>query len=173
MLANEQVRVYRSRIVAGARTFRYCVARSGRDRKLGEYVPDSGGGVRLIVLAGRFVAYDYLLCTPGACSGSTKVLDIRTSRARRFTAQSDSESPALGLNAASSLIVTAAGSVAWIRARPAPNGSAIVNDVFTAAPGGPARVLESGEAIDGDSLAAGGTRLYWTSSGVARSAPIR
>ncbi|ADB49612.1 hypothetical protein Cwoe_1181 [Conexibacter woesei DSM 14684] len=172
LLANERVRVYRGRILQGARTYYYCDQRTRRTRTLGEYVYDSGGGIRRIALAGRYIAYDYLVCTHGGCSASTRLLDARTRRLRRFEAKPDPVTPQIGLNSAASLVVTPAGSVAWIRSRPT-DGATRINDVFVAPHGEQARLLDSGPKVEADSLAFGGGILYWTNDAAPRSAAVR
>lgn len=133
-------------------------------RAAGGYVHDSGGGVRRIALAGRCVAYDHFVCTHGGCSASTRLLDARTRRVRRIAAEPDPASPELGLNPA--------GSVAWIRGRPTPNGETRIDDVFVAPRGEPARLLDSGPNVDADSLAVSGGILCWTNDATPRSAAV-
>jgi hypothetical protein len=49
----------------------------------------------------------------------------------------------------------------------------VLNDVFLAGTNIPVHVLDTGSAIEADSLATGSRRLYWTNGSAPRSAPIR
>lgn len=167
ILANDLIRIFRGRVLEGGFSYYYCNPRTGTRDTLGSYVPDTGGGIRLVELAGRYIAYDYLLCAHGHCTGRVGLLDTRTQRLRTFEAEAVPSE--LGPAAARSLVVTAAGSVAWIRARSeTPN-----YEVFAVPPGRRAQLLDRGPAIDPDSLAAGGGTLYWTDEATPRSAAIR
>ena len=166
ILANESVRVFRGRVLEGGFSYYYCTPRTGKRYTLGSYVPDTGGGIRQVELAGRYVAYDYLLCSHAHCSGHVGLLDTRTRRLRTFEAEAVPSE--LGPAAARSLVVTAAGSVAWIRAR----SETPDYEVFAASPGRRAQLLDRGPAIKSDSLAAGGGTLYWTNDAAPRAAAI-
>ena len=160
--ANGAVRVYRR----GGRTeyVAYaCLTRTGRTRRLGQF--DSDGGPRAFALAGRFVAYDHLICTHFECRGGLRVLDVRSGAIRRIPL-------AAGRGHATAVEVTESGAVAWIRTFSAPDNSAVFAEVRKHDADGET-VLDSGPGIDRNSLARSGAAVYWTHDGSPRSASLR
>jgi hypothetical protein len=107
-------------------------------------------------LAGRHVAVNQYSCSPidpmAPCSGRLSVFDLRTGRVR-YSAETSS---------LSGLVIKPNGSVAYVL------GQRLIRIESTGS-----TVLDEGAGIDGDSLAANRTRLYWMRDGVPKSAPFR
>ena len=104
-------------------------------------------------LAGRHVAVNQYSCSPidpmSPCVGSLKVVDLRSGRVR-YRADTGS----LG-----GLVIKRNGSVAYVL------GQRLIRIDSTGS-----TVLDEGPGMDGDSLAANPTRLYWMRDGVPKTA---
>jgi hypothetical protein len=107
-------------------------------------------------LAGRHVAVNQYSCSPidpmSPCVGSLKVVDLRSGRVR-YSAETGS----MG-----GLVIKRNGSVAYVL------GQRLIRIDSTGS-----TVLDEGPGIDGDSLAANPTRLYWMRDGVPKAASFR
>lgn len=170
--ANRVARVFRLRR-AELPGYYACRYGSRRARLLESSDPDGGGGVGQVRLTGWHVAFDYLVCSrEGPCTGSVRVLDLRTGRTRRSsTLPSDPGNPFSGASEATDLEVTSAGSAAWIRPRRLATG--IDLQVFKLEEHDAAVLLDQGTGIEPRSLAVSGSTVYWTDGGEPRAAPIR
>jgi hypothetical protein len=171
VVANGQVKVFRigfrRATVRRPEGFYACDVRSRRLRYLGEDDPDAGG-VRLIRLAGRYVAFEYHLCFTIYCVHAIVRLNVRSGDQRAF------DEPPIGQSEADNapdLEVTARGSVVWIRAVTTPGAQRF--DVVRW-DGAKVTVLDSGplDQIDPKSLGISGRRAYWFAGGQARSAVV-
>jgi hypothetical protein len=171
-LANQTVRVFTTRhstdTALGQGTdvvLRACLRRHGRPFALAaKTAVDTGGfgDFANVRLAGRYVALTTRSCDRHGmfCAGGVQVWNVRT---RRLVRSTDG-------TWASDLELHPNGSVAWITAplvSTAPAGEAEVRVDDRAGE----RTLATG-AIGADSLALGGSRLYWTEDGVPRSSAV-
>jgi hypothetical protein len=135
-----------------------CVWHTGRTRSLGSY--DSVAfGTYSFRLAGRYLAYDDLLCDHATCDGVILVEDLARGRiVRRIAAPADG-----GLVAG--LVLRPSGSLGWSRF--VANGA----EIRTYDASGE-HTLDSIPEADASSLALAHSTLYWTHDGNARSAPL-
>ena len=123
-------------------------------------------------LAGRVVAY--LATQFGVDSGSTDlvVVDVGARRVLHSIAVgSYVDAGIISSEAVARFLVTAQGSVAWTATREehrTPAGAS----VHAASRDGAPVLLDSGPAIDPDSLALSRTTLSWTDAGTVRTAPM-
>jgi hypothetical protein len=137
-----------------------CYLRSGRRTELASWF-SCGCSIGddpepQVWLAGRHVAVNQYSCSPidpmSPCVGSLKVVDLRSGRVR-YSADTGS----LG-----GLVIKRNGSVAYVL------GQRLIRIDSTGS-----TVLDEGPGIDGDSLAANPTRVYWMSDGVPKTASFR
>lgn len=166
--ANGYARVTKSRGIGGGSGYFLC-RDNARTIWLGDYDSEAGGGVTSPRLAGRWLAWDAVLCSKeGPCSGGVRLLNVRTGR-RRGLSGPVPFAPGDQISHVSALVVTARGSVAWTRRQRLP---ATGYDV-TARPANAAAVLlEGADTVDPGSLAAAGGRVYWTSDQTPHSARL-
>jgi hypothetical protein len=169
MTATPEARVYAVRVRSGdefADRVYACLYetldRRGVTRRLGIF--NSGEAFATFHLAGRFVAYERLLCSRGDCAGDVRVTDIRRGTTRR------SAHFGPGFTQASTLVVTPHGAAAWIRF----SQTTYIGELRKLDADGEA-VLDSapGVELDSRSLAAGERTIYWQHNGETRSAPVR
>ena len=137
-----------------------CYLRSGRRTSLASWF-NCGCSIAddpepQVWLAGRHAAVNQYSCSPidpmAPCSGRLSVFDLRTGRVR-YSAETSS---------LSGLVIKPNGSVAYVL------GQRLIRIESSGS-----TVLDEGAGIDGDSLAANRTRLYWMRGGVPKSAPFR
>lgn len=162
VLANGTVRVYRKVTTTYDRVYA-CLEKTGKVRKLVD-VADDGGGVRLIGLARAHVAFDTASCGSSSCVGDMRTLDMRSGKLRRAPMHGDE-------SFAKDLVVTDTGAVAWTRGTLA-MGSDYEPRIYKLDAGGEG-IVDSGPAVDLDSLATDGARLYWTSGDAPRSVALQ
>jgi hypothetical protein len=125
-----------------------------------DFVPGAGE------LSGRFLVHEQIFCDirePYDCEGSVLLYDAARRRSRLTSLQPNDGG---SIPAAGSMLVTARGAAAWIRAARSGGG---VQDVWLWRRGDRPRIVASGAGIVASSLAAGGQRLYWEDEGQARS----
>jgi hypothetical protein len=154
------VRVY----TKGDDTFA-CYLPTGKTRRLGDF--EWFGPV---AASGRYVAWDMSSCDShnNCVSRGVRVVDMKTRLLRRETLPPNDDSYA------TSIVVTTAGSAAWIRARDVDNSSSEVRKLE----GRRQTVLDTGDAIEPWSLAVAGYplvgwRIYWTNADAAKTARLR
>ena len=134
----------------------------GVTRRLGIF--NGGEAVSDFRLAGRFVAFERLVCQRGDCSGVVRIIDIRRNTVRR----GDRFGP--GVSSALALVATRRGATAWIRV----NLGTGVREVRKLDTSGEVLLdAAGGNEIDPGSLAAGTSIVYWQHSEQVRSAPLR
>jgi hypothetical protein len=136
-----------------------CFVRTGRTWKLGTFQSDIG--ISNETIAGRFVAYQYLSCSPDCANSDVRVLDTRTGTVRRSAKAGAGASPMRGL------VANRSGVAAW--ARHIQGGDWQVRALT---PSGEA-VIDSAPAIEPTSLAFAGSRLYWLNDGSPKSAVLK
>jgi hypothetical protein len=172
-LANQAVRVFTTRHrtettfgPAVETVLRACLRRHGRPFELVRTTAVDTAGFRdfaNVALAGRHVALTARSCDRHGmfCAGGVFVWNVRT---RRLVRSSEG-------TWASDLELHPNGSVAWITA---PLGSAAPATAATVRVNDRAgeRTLATG-AIAADSLALGGSMLYWTEDGVPRASALQ
>jgi hypothetical protein len=169
LVATSRARVFSTRqVVQHAHRTYGCLF--SRARAYAFSLPDFPIGFAPIALAGGFVAYgDYSDCAASFCDpNSVVVQDLRNGRVRFV------DGPEIRVAHVSRLVLTAAGSVAWIASVYDANGEVVPGvQVVKAEYGVKPVVLDSGPDIDAHSLALGGSTLYWTKAGTPRSASLR
>lgn len=156
-----------------------CAYRTGRSHELGiaarqrhEGGPGGESGVLEPRLAGTFVAYAKTLYY--ATRGSRELVIVRDLSTGRVLHETPTgtpvkpEPPTEGVGAVVALVVKSDGSVAWIVATDAENGTYQVHVLDKAGN----RTLATGSNIVPGSLALGGSTLYWTQGGQAQSATL-
>ena len=161
-LANQAVRVFTTR----DGVLRACHRRHRRPFRLARRIEvDTDGFEEFanVKLSGRHVAFTVRGCDRHGiyCFGGVRVWDVRT---RRLVRSTDG-------TWASDLELHPNGSVAWITApltltEPATGAAVRVNDRAGE------RTLATG-AIAADSLALGGSMLYWTEEGIPRASALQ
>lgn len=171
VVANRHAKVFRigfrRETVRRPAGFYVCEVRSRRLRFLGVNERDSGG-IRLVRLAGRYVAFEDHSCYRIYCRHAVIRLEVRSGRKQWFNEPPIGRSEA---DLALDLDVTRRGSVVWIRAVDSPDVQRF--DVVRW-DGREVTVLDSGplDQVEPDSLAVSGRRAYWLVGGQARSAII-
>lgn len=104
--ANGHARVTISRGVNGGRGYFLCRA-GARPIWLGDYDGEAGGGVTSPRLAGRWLAWDAVICSKaGPCSGGVRLLNVQTGRRRGLSGPVPFE-PGDQISHVSALVVTA------------------------------------------------------------------
>jgi hypothetical protein len=168
--ANSQVRVFRRETVSTVTVY---ACRYGRGKRFtlgrADTADGQGENTYLETVAGSVVAYaiqpfdDSQRYNPDFEGFSTTihVLHLKTGLDTSAVAV-----PNVPSSSASALVLHPNGSAAWT----AKAGSAI--DLRRLSIDGKASLISSGADIDGTSLALGGSTLYWTQAGVARSTLI-
>lgn len=176
IVENERVRAFARKGLLYA-----CAAASRRTFVLGDYTSEACGsptceseGIDQVELAGRYVAYVEGESTRDAGTAAIFVLDTKRARERRVFREGDLAS--MESVFITGLAVTRLGGIAWIVTR-APTGVPIpgVARVFKQNAGASRELLDEGEGIDTESLALSESErtVYWTSSGLSRSRPIK
>lgn len=145
-----------------------CYLRRGRPLRLGA----SAGRMRVgpVVLAGAHVAY--ASTAMGVDTGSTEVVVVNlASGARRSLAAVSPPRRPESFSAVTALVVTGAGSAAWIGSRSGIGQPHATYEVrrFQAAT---VTVLDSGPTVAPRSLRRRGSTVSWTDAGRTRSAPL-
>ena len=130
--------------------------------------PPSGTSAKV---AGRYVAFVFPFGPPGFCAsarpdGELWVVDMVTGQ-RTFSETLTGGEHFPGPR--DDLVLKADGSVAWVTSDPC-SGATILSVNRHDSTG--TATLDSGPRIDSQSLAAGGSWLYWTDNGSPRSAPL-
>ena len=151
---NEHVRVYRQ-IVDETEVFA-CSLRTGRRVYLGVSAGDPDWDVRHVTLLGRRVAWSETECSEGCSVADVAVADLGGRRPSVF------RTPARGR--VFRLVMTPAGAIAWT----AFEGPSTI--VLRKADADGVAELARGNDLARHSLAASGSRVYWTQAGVAHSA---
>jgi hypothetical protein len=145
----------------------YTLCRAGkRPLKVSEFDRDAGGGGRSFRMAGRYLAWDFILCDKEHCGGYVDLLDMASGKPTAIYG------PGLGYNGnispARGLVVTARGSIAWMRV-PA---TAVGVSVYLRPAGGVATVVDAGPSVDDSSLGVAADRVYSVSGGQPRSVVV-
>ena len=135
-----------------------CFQRTGRTTALGTFQSDLG--ISNETAAGRFVAYQYLLCRGDCARSDVRVIDVKTGRVRRSSKAGPGSAPMFGL------VVNRRGSAAWARQY---DDARFEVRALTAKG---EMTLDSSRGIDPLSLAFAGSRLYWLRDGQASSAVL-
>jgi hypothetical protein len=156
-----------------------CAFRTGRAHELGGLPselnlggPGGESGVLDATLAGTVVAYERSLnYEDGGGRDLVFVRDLRTGRVLHEVLTGTRVKPEAGfegVGAVVALVVKSDGSVAWIVATDAENGTRQVHAVDRTG----SRTLATGSNIAPGSLALAGSTLYWTQGGQAQSATL-
>jgi hypothetical protein len=170
--SNAKVRVFYRELPDQPEDLRYygCLRSNGKRTWLGDLevttVDSSGPGS--FRLRGELVGYEYSSCYDGGCVIDVETDDLRTGkRIRHFVQRSADATAVVDLRIAKS------GSLGVMEsASPdAGSGPPYTNTVISVTSEG-ATVLDSGLDVDADSLALGGSWLYWTRAGEPHSAPL-
>lgn len=173
--ANERVRV-----LASGDALYACAMASGRMFSLGEEEPDNPCavfgcdfiGVVQTRLAGRYVAY--VEADFDRYGGSVELYLLDTKLARRRGIWREANTNHAGL---AGLVLARRGGLAWLVAQPGTPAGSGTRRVFKADAGAGRELLDErpGEDIGLGSLALSESErmIYWTNSGMPRSAPIR
>jgi hypothetical protein len=151
-----------------------CLNRTGKRVLLGadgRRCRDFCSGVTSVLLTGRFVAVVRITSSRSSIATSVALADLRTRRSRELWFSGSPEAQTYAR--VESLTANSAGTVAWISSAETPGagGQAKTFEVHLST-GGSDRVLESGTAIEPDSLALGGRHLFWFSNGQVQTAPV-
>ena len=168
LVASAQARVFQTRKkVEEAHVTYGCLLSRKHPYKFS--LPDFPTGFDPIVLAGRYVAYgDYSDCAASFCDPNSIVVQNLRNGHVRFV-----DGPGLRIATVYGLVLKRNGSVAWIASTFDQFGSLLPGvQVVKVEHGGSPVVLASGRGIATDSLALGGSTLYWTDGGVPHSAPL-
>lgn len=164
IVANKSVRVFQRRARDGnivVYTRYACYLRKPFTvRKLGRW-DRFECGVYGFELAGRYVAYDNFRCAGGLFPCGVVIRDMKSGAVRR--SKLCAQPPGLMTD----LVLRSNGSVAWIRQL----GGGQEYELWKLDSGGEVRV-DSGSAIDPDSLALSGGRIYWMRAGEPQSAAL-
>ena len=118
-----------------------------------------------LVAAGKYVGFQAPGCLRSECGSTVGVVSLRTGRR--------SETPNTGFGSTGP-VVTTRGTIAWVDVGEYPQGGRFApgKRVRAMAFGGPVATLDEGEEIEPESLALGGSTLYWTKAGAPRSAGL-
>lgn len=158
-----------------------CVFGRKRTYYLGESLPSAGTpegskGIKLEVLSGSVVAYQYGLFTPGFKEALIVVRNLRTGKILHRVPTGPSKPPSsMEVGPAEAIVLKSDGAVAWIvesnyEPSTAKNHytSSKEYTVFALDRAG-TRQLAAGRNIDPSSLTLAGSTLYWTQGGVPSS----
>lgn len=158
--ANGMTRVYVRQ--SGGGTYA-CALPGGQSFPLGDQdqYPDLAD-VAHVAVAGRYVAYTLIITNRTGMAAGVAVVDARARRAVRRLPFDGEEAADVG-----SLVVTAAGTVAWIAERPTG-----LRRVWVARAKAVPAVVGEGSDIDGASLALGSGRVFWMQGDTPRTAPL-
>jgi hypothetical protein len=144
---------------------------SGRVTRLGDEEPgvDIAISISRPVVAARFVGYALQIFSHSEQTAMVCRLDAQRGHRQCVFADQNVEGAEGGR--VQDLVLTPGGTVAWIAGGP---GSRVpVHDVYELLPGAKVPVLlASAASVEGGSLAASATHLYWTEAGAVRTATI-
>ena len=153
-----------SRYPSPRRTYSYvCAFKQGTPRKLPRWSAGIIPGASSTKAVGRYVALFVFSGTGSAAVNWVKVVDM-------VTGHTTFSEDIIARYWPDHLVLKADGSVAWTAPMP-PSHTPVIWEVRRHDSTGTATV-DSGSEIDPGSLAAGGSWLYWTNAGSARSAPF-
>lgn len=144
-----------------------CSFRVGRSVRFA--LPDLPLGYGALALAGPYVAYSVTGdCSADYCDpNSVVVQDLRTGRVRYVDGVDVAVAHVTGL------VLRVNGAAAFITSTYDDTGAQRPGyEVVAVATGGPAKILDSGTAVDPGSLALAGKTMYWTAGGQPRSATL-